>query len=79
MIIPEMAKQMDDPEFKQMFPMIQEMQPKNITITGGVVDGDSATLDVKDNAEKNSVGTVSMVKLDGKWVLKKESWKTTSE
>lgn len=79
MIIPEMAKQMDDPEFKQMFPMIQEMQPKRVNIVGGVVDGDSATLDVVNPDEKNSTGTVSMVKLDGVWKLKKESWKTTSE
>lgn len=79
MIVPEMVKQMDDPEFKQMFPMIQEMQPKTVNILGGVVDGDSATLDVKNPAEKNSTGTVSMVKLNGAWLLKKESWKTTSD
>lgn len=79
MIIPEMAAQMDDPEFKEMFPMIQAMQPKSITILGGVVDGDNATLDVKNNDEKNSNGTVTLVKMDGAWKLKKESWKSTSE
>lgn len=79
MIVPEMAQQMDDPEFKEMFPMIQEMQPKKVTIVGGVVDGDSATLDVLNPDEKNSKGTVSMVKLNGGWKLQKESWKTTSE
>jgi hypothetical protein len=79
MIVPEMVKQMDDPEFKQMFPMIQEMQPKNITITGGVMDGNDATLDVLNKDEKNSLGTITMVKMNGAWMLKKESWKTTSE
>jgi hypothetical protein len=77
MIVPEMAQQMDDPEFKEMFPMIQGMQPKKVTITGGVVDGDSATLDVLNPEEKNSKGTISMVKLKGAWLLKKESWRTS--
>lgn len=40
---------------------------------------DTAVLKVKDNDEKNSTGTVTMVKLDGAWKLKKESWKTRSE
>jgi hypothetical protein len=30
-------KQMDDPEFKKMFPMIQSMQAKDIKITGGTM------------------------------------------
>jgi hypothetical protein len=79
LIVPEMTAQMDDPDFKKMFPMMQAMQAKSITITGGVVDGSTATLDVKDNDDKNSLGTVTMVKMGNVWVLKQESWKSTTE
>jgi hypothetical protein len=74
------AKDIDDPDFKKMFPMIQAMQPKNIKVTGGAVDGDSATLlaTAKDGQE-TSTGTVNMVREGGAWKVEKESWKTRSE
>jgi hypothetical protein len=76
----ERAKEMDSPEFKEMFELIQSMQPKSVTITGGAIDGDTATLLVtsKDQGE-NSNGTVTLVKEKGAWKLYKESWKTVSE
>jgi hypothetical protein len=76
----EQAKQMDDPEFKQMLPMIQAMQPKNVKITGGAVDGNTATLlaTAKDGKE-TSTGTITMVREGGAWKVVKESWKTKSE
>jgi len=76
----ERAKQMDDPEFKQMLPMIQAMQPKNVKITGGAIDGDTATLQAtaKDGKE-TSTGTISMIREGGAWKVEKESWKTKSE
>ena len=76
----ERAKQMDDPEFKQMLPMIQAMQQKNVKITGGAVDGDTATLQAtaKDGKE-TSTGTISMVREGGAWKVQKESWKTKSQ
>lgn len=73
------AKQMDDPDFKKMFPLIQSMQPKKIKITGGAVDGDNATLTVLSLDEANTTGTVKMVREGGQWKMMKESWKTTSE
>jgi hypothetical protein len=76
----ERAKQMDAPEFKEMLPMIQAMQPKNVKITGGSVDGDSATLlaTAKDGKE-TSTGTITLVREGGAWKVEKESWKTKSE
>ena len=71
----ERAAQMDTPDFKQMFPLIQAMQPKNIKVTGGAVDGDNATLNatgVSDGAK--ATGTITMVREGGKWKVAKESW-----
>ena len=77
-VITEMAKQTESPDFKEMLPMIQSMQPKKIKITGGAVDGDNATLLVTSLDEKNTTGTVTMKKEGGQWKVGKESWKTTS-
>ncbi len=76
----ERAKQMDAPEFKEMLPMIQAMQPKNVKITGGSMDGNTATLlaTAKDGKE-TSTGTITMVREGGAWKVEKESWKTKSE
>jgi hypothetical protein len=78
LVIPEMAKQTENPEFKEMLPMIQAMSPKKIKITGGSVDGDSATLLVQSLDEKNTTGTITMKKDGGQWKMAKESWKSTS-
>lgn len=72
----ERAKQLDDPKFKEMLPLIQGMQPKKVKITGGSVDGDTATLLVENLDEKSSKGTITMVKEGGTWKLMKESWKS---
>lgn len=73
----EMVKQMDAPDFKEMFPMIQAMQPKTVKIVSGAIDGDTATLkaEAKDSANELSYGTVTMVKEGGAWKMKKESWR----
>jgi hypothetical protein len=74
------AKEMDTPDFKQMFPLMQEMQPKNVKITGGSVDGDTATLltTAKDGKEV-STGTITLVREGGAWKVEKESWKSRVE
>ncbi len=76
-VIPEMAKQTESPDFKQMLPMVQAMQPKKIRITGGSVDGNDATLLVDSLDEKNTRATVAMRRDSGQWKVAKESWKTT--
>ena len=73
------AKQMDDPEFKKMFPMIQSMQAKDIKITGGTMTGNAATLNVtgKDSMGGGvSTGTIDMVMEDNQWKVKQDSWKS---
>jgi hypothetical protein len=75
----ESAKQMQGPDFEKMFEIVKMMQPKKVTITGGAVDGDTATLTVtSDEGTEHSTGTVTMVKQKGAWRLDKESWKTRS-
>jgi hypothetical protein len=73
------AKQMDDPEFKKMFPMIQSMQAKEIKITGGTMSGNTATLNAtgKDSMGGGvSTGTIDMVMEDNQWKVKQDSWKS---
>ena len=76
----ERAKEMDSKEFKEMFKMIQAMQPKNIKIGGGAVEGDTATLlaTAKDGKE-TSTGKITMVREGGAWKVHLEEWKTKSE
>lgn len=76
----ERAKETEVPEFKEMFEIVQAMQPADVTITGGSVDGDTATLLVVSKEKgSNSKGTVTLVKQGGAWKVSKEAWKTTME
>jgi len=75
----ERARQMnDDPDFKKLFPLMQMMEPKNIKVTGGAVDGDSATLTATGTSDgAPAAGTITMVREGGKWKVSKESWSST--
>lgn len=69
------AKQMEDPGFAEMLPMIREMQAKNIKITGGFVDGFDATLLLTGTSDGNpATGTVHLVLEEKQWKVEKESW-----
>jgi hypothetical protein len=74
------AKQMESKEFKEFFPVMQAMQPKNIKVTGGAIDGETATLLASaKNGDEVSNGTVTMVREGGVWKVQMESWKSKSE
>jgi hypothetical protein len=69
-----------DPDFKKMFPLLQAMQPKGVKVTGGAMNGNSATLLTTGKDEsQTSNGTISMVKEGGAWKVEKEEWKSKSE
>lgn len=73
------AQQMDDPEFKKMFPMIQAMQAKNIKITGGSIAGNQATLNAQGTSSLGggtSIGSIDMVLEGNQWKVQKDSWKS---
>jgi hypothetical protein len=76
----ERAKETESPEFKELFPMVQAMQPKNVKVTGGAIDGDVATLlaEAKDGDEV-STGTITMQREGGAWKVAKEAWRTKSQ
>jgi hypothetical protein len=73
------AKAMDDPQFKEMFSMMQSMQPKEIKVTGGTMTSKDANLNVEAKAEGNTktTGTVHMILEDKVWKVEKESWKSS--
>ena len=73
------VKEMDSPDFKKMFGLVQALQPKNIKITGGTMDGDTATLLATGKDESGTTnGTITMVKEGGAWKVKEEEWKSKS-
>jgi hypothetical protein len=75
----ERAKSMDDPDFVKMFPMIQEMTPKQVKIKGGLIDGSRATLNVSGQVMGGpSDGTVTMVLEAKKWKVEREAWSSGS-
>jgi hypothetical protein len=76
-VISEMAEQTRSEDFLEILPMIQSMQPAAIRITGGSVDGNSATLLVESLDEENTTATVTMQREDGQWKLVNEAWKVS--
>jgi hypothetical protein len=71
---PEKAAHVDTPEFPQMIKFIQEMQPKNIEVLRAVETGDDAELTLSGNGGADT-GTVKMKRMNGAWLIMRESWK----
>jgi len=71
---PAKGQMMDTPEFPEMLKFIQSVQPKNITVLRATEAGDKAELIVSGNAGSET-GTVKMQKINGAWIVMKESWK----
>ena len=68
------------PDFKEMFPLIKAMQPTGIKVTGGAVDGTTATLlATGKDGDQTSNGKITMAKEGGAWKVQKEEWKTVSD
>ena len=56
------------------------MQPKNVKITAGSVDGDTATLlAVAKDEHETSTGTITLVREAGMWKVSKEDWNSKSD
>jgi hypothetical protein len=75
----ERAKQMDSPDFKKMFPMIQAMMAKDIKVTGGTMTSKEAnvTAEGKDTMMGGvTKGEIHMVLEDKQWKVEKDSWKS---
>ncbi|HSE39125.1 MAG TPA: hypothetical protein VLH08_00045 [Acidobacteriota bacterium] len=79
MVSADRAKQLDDPQMKEMLPMMQALQPKDIKITGGTMTSKEATLNAEGKAEgatEKQTGTIHMILEDKTWKVEKESWKS---
>jgi hypothetical protein len=69
-----------DPDFKKMFPLLKVMQPTSIKVSGGSIDGETATLLATGKDGDNvSHGTITMAREKGSWKVAREEWKTRSE
>jgi hypothetical protein len=79
-VSPELRKDMDAPDFEEMLDFIREMQPRQVTITGGSVEGSTATLLVAaEDEDGKAAGTITLVREGNSWLLQKEEWKITAE
>jgi hypothetical protein len=74
------AKELDDPQMKEMLPMIQALQPKELKILGGTMTSKDATLNVEGKGEGDTkqTGTIHMVLENKVWKVEKESWKSAT-
>jgi hypothetical protein len=73
------AKQMDDPEFAKMFPMIQAMMAKDIKVTGGTMTSKEANLTAVGKgglSDGEAKGEIHLVLEDKQWKVEKDSWKS---
>jgi hypothetical protein len=79
-VSPELRKDMDAPDFEEMLDFIREMQPRQVTITGGSVEASTATLLVEaEDEDGKAAGTITLVREGNAWLLQKEDWKFTAE
>jgi hypothetical protein len=76
----EQRKSMDDADFKKMFPLMQALRAKNVKITGGTIDGNTATLLATGKDDSGTTtGKVTMVLEGGAWKVQQEEWKSGSK
>ncbi len=75
---PKVRQMMDQPDFVDKLSFVQAMTPKNIRVLKAEETGSDAKLTVSgvENG-KTKHGTVTMQRLQGKWFMVKESWKST--
>ncbi len=76
LVVPEMAQQMDSPEFKQMFPMMQEMTPKQVSYQRVSESGDTATLEM--TAPELGKGVATLQKVGGLWKVGRTKWTSSN-
>ena len=72
----EKAKNLDDPDAKQMVKMVKMMSATEITVLRVVEKGDAADLTVSGKQDGGVMnGVVHMVKEGGAWKVEQEEWK----
>jgi hypothetical protein len=75
---PEEGIDYNDEELKEMIEFMAELTPKDLKITKGFIKGDRAVLYVTGTLEEEKqYGTIEMIKKEGSWRVKEESWSDT--
>jgi len=80
-LVPEQAKKLDDPQAANMLGLMKMMRAKEVKIVKGLLQGDRAILTVEGKdpvSNSKTEGAVKMLKLNGQWVLEKESWTSSN-
>jgi hypothetical protein len=78
---------MSDDEKAQIFPLFHESLPKEVTITGEIIEGNKATVKAtatpdpppKPGDKEVITGTINLVLENGEWKIEKESWNSNIE
>jgi hypothetical protein len=76
-LVPEQAQRLDDPGAGKMLGLMKMMRPQDVVLISGVLQGQRAILKVEGKdpvSETKTSGTVRMIKVDGQWLIEKESW-----
>lgn len=74
---PEARARMDSPEFPEMLKFIQAMQARELRVLKAVETGNEAKLWLAGKSEegKPQSGKATLQLENGKWIMRKESWK----
>jgi hypothetical protein len=60
----------DEAEAREMIGFLQAMTPTGVSVTGGVVDGDTAMVDYTGKRDGGDIsGTAELVRVDGRWYV----------
>lgn len=60
----------DEAEAREMIGFLQAMTPTGVSVTGGVVDGDTAMVDFAGKRDGADIsGTAELVRVDGRWYV----------
>ena len=79
-LVPEQAKKLEDPQAVNMLGLMKMMRAQDVRIVNGLLHGDRATLTLegKDPVSNGKTRvTARMRKLNGQWVLERESWSSS--
>jgi hypothetical protein len=79
-LVPEQAKKLDDPLAANMLGLMKMMRAREVRIIQGFLQGDLATLTLEGTdaiSNGKTSGTARMRKVNGQWVLERESWSSS--
>jgi hypothetical protein len=76
-LVPEQAQRLDDPAAGKMLGLMKMMRAQDVVLISGVQQGQRVTLKVQGKdpvTEAKTNGTIRMLKVEGQWLIEKESW-----